>query len=365
MRRILITGGTGALGARVVADLRVRNPSDEIVVLSRSGRRADGNVRYVCADLCSDIEALGECVAGAAAVLHMAADIRWGAPLAEAWTTNVTATERLCALVAGRAPAAKFIFMSTSYTATPDRDVAFGSDTTANSYETTKRAAEAAVQRSGLRWQILRPSLIVGDSVTGAISRLNGIYPFIRLVAAAAAPVMPGREEAHMDIVPVDYVSAATLEALERDDAGGIWKLVSGDLGIPLGELVDIVVDTISRFRTAHDLPGVPRPQFVDTERYRRFFAPFIRQELRPGARKMLEVLDLYLPYVCVSEPFRPEASEIPRLGRPPAPRDFMGMIVDTWCRENATQALTAPRDWSASLKPQAPPARADSHADA
>jgi thioester reductase-like protein len=66
---------------------------------------------------------------------------------------------------------------------------------------------------------VVRPSIVVGDSRTGEIDQFDGIYlPILLLVTSPPdfALPLPGRGDAALHLVPVDYVARAAL-ALGRD----------------------------------------------------------------------------------------------------------------------------------------------------
>jgi thioester reductase-like protein len=59
---------------------------------------------------------------------------------------------------------------------------------------------------------VLRPSVIVGDSQTGEVDRFDGVYLLILLIVTSPpdfALPLPGRGDAPLDIVPIDYVARA------------------------------------------------------------------------------------------------------------------------------------------------------------
>jgi nucleoside-diphosphate-sugar epimerase len=59
---------------------------------------------------------------------------------------------------------------------------------------------------------VVRPTTVVGDSVTGEVDRLDGLYLLVLLIMAAPADLaipMPGRGDAPLNIVPVDFVIRA------------------------------------------------------------------------------------------------------------------------------------------------------------
>ena len=59
---------------------------------------------------------------------------------------------------------------------------------------------------------IFRPAIVVGDSKTGEIGRFDGPYYLGMLIASSPVSVplpLPGKGEAPLDMVPVDYVTDA------------------------------------------------------------------------------------------------------------------------------------------------------------
>ncbi len=61
---------------------------------------------------------------------------------------------------------------------------------------------------------VVRPTIVVGDSRTGEVDRLEGPYLLILLMLAAPpdfALPMPGRAEVPLNLVPIDFVTKAAL----------------------------------------------------------------------------------------------------------------------------------------------------------
>lgn len=93
--RVAVTGGVGKLGEWVVRELRA--PRDggaphEVVVLDRVAGPEQEGVRYVVGDV-TDLGQVMGTVAGADAIVHLAAIRRWGiAPNEVTFGTNVTGT---------------------------------------------------------------------------------------------------------------------------------------------------------------------------------------------------------------------------------------------------------------------------------
>jgi thioester reductase-like protein/NAD(P)-dependent dehydrogenase (short-subunit alcohol dehydrogenase family) len=82
-------------------------------------------------------------------------------------------------------------------------------------YHRTKFASEQLVrEESALPWRIYRPSVVVGDSHTGQIDKIDGPYYFFPLLKRARHYVpewlpLIGPEIGHTNIVPVDFVADA------------------------------------------------------------------------------------------------------------------------------------------------------------
>ena len=75
--------------------------------------------------------------------------------------------------------------------------------------------------------QILRPSIVVGDSRTGRTSSFNVLYGPLKAFARGAIPAIPARRSSPVDIVPVDYVAERTVD-LADDGPNGTFHLVAG-----------------------------------------------------------------------------------------------------------------------------------------
>ncbi len=84
-----------------------------------------------------------------------------------------------------------------------------------NPYFRTKHESERLVREDCPRpWRVYRPGIVVGDSRTGEIDKIDGPYYFFKALQRARR-VMPswlpllGIEGGEINIVPVDYVAAA------------------------------------------------------------------------------------------------------------------------------------------------------------
>jgi uncharacterized protein YbjT (DUF2867 family) len=62
---------------------------------------------------------------------------------------------------------------------------------TAIGYASSKRAAEEVIRSSGVPHVILRPSVVIGDSVTGEIAAFQGLHQVVAGMFAGMVPMIP------------------------------------------------------------------------------------------------------------------------------------------------------------------------------
>jgi nucleoside-diphosphate-sugar epimerase len=258
---ILVTGATGFIGREVVA--RVRGAGRPVAVLVR-GRDGVGararvgaamgdatleGVEVVDGDLARvddvDPSILRRLRARVETVIHCAGDTSFApealGPFVAGHVDGPVALLR--ALTGGRL--ARWAHMSTAFvcgerTGTireTEADVGQGFH---NVYERAKLDGELQIRAvgraAGVDVRVLRPSIVVGSAPTTAGGHPSGLFfAFIRLLAVLAQ--WPGGLDARLrvaaapaaafNIVPVDYVAAATAALAEHPDAvDGTFHLV-------------------------------------------------------------------------------------------------------------------------------------------
>jgi len=117
-------------------------------------------------------------------------------------------------------------------------------------YFMTKHESEKIVRKeSKVPWTVYRPALVVGDSHTGEMDKIDGPYYFFKLIQRMRQllpPWMPsvGLEGGRINIVPVDFVVAAIdhISHLKTDLDKRCFHLVD-----PAGYRVGDVLDIFSR----------------------------------------------------------------------------------------------------------------------
>lgn len=238
--RYVVTGGTGFIGRRVVSRLVESRPDAQVWVLVR--RRSLGRFERLAAqwgdrvkplvaelpELNLSDEVLAE-LGEIDHVVHCAAiyDITAGEP--EQRAANVEGTRAVIGLarrlgatmhhVSSIAVAGDF---RGEYTE-DDFDVGQQLPTP---YHQTKFEAELLVRSTpGLRHRIYRPAVVVGDSRTGEMDKVDGPYYFFGVLAKLA--VLPSLtpillpDTGRTNIVPVDYVVDALVALLHADGRDG------------------------------------------------------------------------------------------------------------------------------------------------
>jgi long-chain acyl-CoA synthetase len=200
-------------------------------------------------------------------VVHCAASVSFGLSLEEARAINVEGTRRVLDLaerVAARGALRRFVHVSTAYVAGRhhgrfgEGDLWVGQEFR-NTYERSKAEAEHLVRERGARFPavVVRPSIVMGDSVTGWTPSFNVLYWPLRAFARGLLTHIPAAPDARVDIVPVDYVADTIAHLLhERPDVRGVVHATAGDDAVSVEGLVDLAASALGRERprlAAHD----------------------------------------------------------------------------------------------------------------
>lgn len=290
---ILLTGGTGALGRELLPLLTVSGEHD-VWVLTRDPERAasvlsapasGSRAELVQGDVTRGAD-LGLRAAEAARmrervthVIHLAAETRFTRPIAEARRVNVEGTRAVLAFARGCAGLRAVACASTVYVAGTRTGVILERDEHAaawvNSYEQSKHEMEA-VARDAMRTMPLalyRLSTVIGHSVTGAVSSPNAIHHALRLFYQGLAPMVPGRLDAPVDLVPVDFAARALHHLVMRRFEPGVARhLAAGATrSCTLDELLDLTVRAFEGCRPAWRKRRIERPAVVDADAYALF----------------------------------------------------------------------------------------------
>ncbi len=177
-------------------------------------------------------------------IVHCAATVRFDLSDAEYHAVNVGGAQ--AAVAFARAGGIPLLHVSTAYVCgrrdgTILETEPLPDDGWANGYERSKAEAERFVAESDVRHVIARPSIVVGDSVTGQVREFGAVYGLFKMVAEGRFSRIPAHPGASLDFVPIDHVASGIAELAERiDEADGAYHLVSG-APIPLAAAVTLV----------------------------------------------------------------------------------------------------------------------------
>ena len=326
MSAVFLTGATGFVGREILSRFLERDDR-HVFALVRADNDDEAAGRLPAHErltaVAGDIEQRGLGLAEptrerlsreVGTVLHCAASVSFDLPLAESRSVNVEGTRRMLDFARSCTRLERFSYVSTAYVAgEPGR--LFREDELAvgqrfrNPYERSKFEAELALRSegAGLPLQILRPSIVVGDSATGRTSSFNVLYGPLKAFARGKVPAIPARRGAPVDIVPVDYV-ADRVHELATNGPNGTFHLVAGRNATTVGRLLEMSSKQLGR----------SEPTVLPPRLYRRWVHPWLRRRYH-GLRRM----EVYFPYFAMRVRFDDR-----RLGPGPRVESYFHRLV-------------------------------------
>jgi len=315
----VLTGGTGFLGGEVLARLLERDEQPVYVMIrAEDDEGAEQRLNELLASLLGSAEPWsGRAIAvrgdvtqawlGMSSrrrdwlaertdrIIHCAASVSFTMPLDEQRQINLHGTRRvveLARLCAQRGGLESFVHVSTAYVAGSqpgafaEEDLDVGQEFR-NPYERTKFEAELLLRERawGLPIQILRPSIVVGDSATGWTPAFNVLYGPMKAFTRGAYPLIPADRSAPVDVVPVDFVADSILALAGRP--GTTYHLTASDRASSVGELIELGSAAASR----------PAPRVLPPWLYRRLIHPLLLRRGSEARRRALRRSEVYFPY--------------------------------------------------------------------
>jgi thioester reductase-like protein len=255
---ILLTGSTGFIGKRLVRALAAQGHTVGLLIRSGSLARAKKtfsslpNVHFIEADISRNdvvvrVAGTEAMLQDTDAVIHLAGTYDLSVPLEEAYTHNVIGTQNMV-WFAQRLPKLPYFHYVSTYAVNSHCQGHVGEDQLdangklADHYAQTKLQAESIVRQANwghTRVRIYRPGVIVGDSVTGEMDKIDGPYFFFRLfnqmrqwkTVTRKLPFFPivGSLGAQVPLLPVNVLAdwLTTLVAQPTPHAVRSYHLVS------------------------------------------------------------------------------------------------------------------------------------------
>jgi thioester reductase-like protein len=276
---IFFTGFPGFLGrellprvlARDASDLRARaaclvqekflpQAREAVAQMERRSPELAGRVDLVVGDITRSGLGLDDAATkGVTAIYHLAAvyDLSVGRELG--LRVNVDGTRHILDFAARCSGLDRLHYVSTCYVSGrypgpfAEQDLEKGQSFN-NFYEETKYQAELLVRGRmdrGLRATIYRPSIVVGDSRTGATQKLDGPYYFLRWLLrqpqVAVMPVLGRPERFRFNVVPCDFVIDALAYLSGIPGSLGKTYQLCDDEAPTCAEFLDIVASASGR----------------------------------------------------------------------------------------------------------------------
>ncbi len=247
MPTYFVTGATGFIGRNLVERLLDRDPEAHVYVLVRDGSQerlgilserwgAGGRVEAVTGDLLEprlgvSADWIAEHRGQIDHFFHLAAIYDMTASDRRNEELNVGGTRHMLELVAALEPGTlhhvSSVAVAGSYRGRFTEEMFAEGQELPTPYHRTKYESERLVrERAGVPWRIYRPAIVVGDSRTGEMDKVDGPYYFfgvIRRLGNVLPSWLPlvGPEVGEVNMVPVDYVADAMVEIAHRPGLDG------------------------------------------------------------------------------------------------------------------------------------------------
>jgi farnesol dehydrogenase len=254
--KVLVTGGTGFLGRRLVAQLAERYAVRLLVRSGAARERFPAGVEFVKGDV-TDTASLLMAVRGCDAVVHAAALVKIMAPRSEFDRVNVGGLENLLA-AASEAGVRKVVYVSSFIALGPTEHGQGGQlDETAeprdrvwiNDYERTKTISDRRARRAiaeGAPLSVVYPGVLYG---AGELTEGNLVVRHVLDLLHRRLPMLIGSPDRRWSYAHVDDVARGTAAVLARPEVGERYVL-AGD-NIRLGDF----------YATVERLSGVAVPK--------------------------------------------------------------------------------------------------------
>ena len=258
--KILVTGGTGFLGRRIVSELAPRHSLRLLVRRGSSRERFPESVEFAEGDV-TDRTSLIKAIAGCDAVIHAAALVKILAPREQFDRINVGGLENVLAAAESAAAGAveRMLYVSSFMALGPteggpggvlDETASAADRSWINDYERTKTLSDRLARRAiaaGAPLDVVYPGVIYGP---GEMTEGNIVLRHVLDLVHGRLPGLIGKPERRWNYVFVDDVARGVALALEKPKPGGRWVLggenvTQGDFYGLVGRLTGAKIPTL------------------------------------------------------------------------------------------------------------------------
>lgn len=231
--KILITGGTGFLGRRIVSDLAERHELRLLVRGGSSRERFPAGVEFAPGDV-TDRLSLVRAMAGCDSVVHAAALVKILAPAAQFDRINVGGLENVLSAAEQAGSVERVVYVSSFIALGPteggpggelDESAEVRDRVWINDYERTKALADRRARKAiaeGAPLTVVYPGVIYGP---GEMTEGNIVVRHILDLINRRLPALLGKPERRWNYVNVADVSRGVALALEKAKPGARYML--------------------------------------------------------------------------------------------------------------------------------------------
>lgn len=242
--KILVTGGTGFLGRRIVSELAPRHSLRLLVRRGSSRERFPAGVEFAEGDV-TDRASLTRALAGCDALVHAAALVKILAPREEFDRINIGGFENVLAAAEAAGSVERMLYVSSFIALGPTDGTTFDESAEPrdrawiNDYERTKTLSDRKAREAiaaGAPLAVVYPGVIYGP---GEMTEGNIVVRHVLDLIHGRLPGLIGKPERRWNYVHVDDVARGVALALEKSPFGG--RYVLGGENVTLGEFYPLV----------------------------------------------------------------------------------------------------------------------------